>query len=231
MVWTSAGLRLPISAHRVAECLVFLAVVALGGVGAALAADDRATPGFSEIVGSVLSDSAYQTELPQGPTTTRSDFQLPPEVVEALLWILAIAAVAWIGYLILVSGRRMLRRGPTKELSDPAPAPAETAAAPTPPEGLAEGDRLAGLGQHGAAIHAILLSSLEALRRRLAVDLAPSFTSRELIGRFNLPEPARSAFARIVSASELSHFGGRPASATDFRDCRTRYERLAAGNG
>lgn len=97
---------------------------------------------------------------------------------------------------------------------------------------LAEADRLSQAGHFGEAIHVLLLCCLGELRRRRSdAQLAPSLTSREILARLSLPERAAAAFAAIVGAVELSHFGGRPADAGQYQSRRADFLRFADDSG
>ncbi|MDR3077139.1 MAG: hypothetical protein LBV15_00045 [Planctomycetota bacterium] len=91
---------------------------------------------------------------------------------------------------------------------------------------LDEADRLAGEGDFAGAMHALLLRSLEELRRRLDLSLAASLTSREILRRVSLDSDGRLAFGDIVGRVEKSHFGSHWPGAEEYRDCRRSYEAL-----
>ena len=69
---------------------------------------------------------------------------------------------------------------------------------------------------------------LQVLRRHLDRKLSPSLTAREIVGLVPLPAARREDLRLLISAAELCHFGGRAASATDYRGCRETYLRFAA---
>ena len=93
-------------------------------------------------------------------------------------------------------------------------------------ERLLDADRFASAGDWAAAIHVLLLTSIDLLRRRLGQAIPAAMTSRELVARATVAAAARSDFAALVSASELCHFGGRPADRALYERCRGHYERL-----
>jgi hypothetical protein len=94
---------------------------------------------------------------------------------------------------------------------------------------LSEADRLARVGAHGEALHLLLLYCLNEMRRRFGLGLPPSLTSREILGLSVLPEIRRNGLSVIVSAVEISHFGGRPADETTYQLCRQRCEDVVLG--
>jgi hypothetical protein len=93
-------------------------------------------------------------------------------------------------------------------------------------ERLVDADRFASAGDWAAAIHVLLLTSIDLLRRRLGQAIPAAMTSRELLARAEVAAAARGDFAALVSAGELCHFGGRPADRAFYERCRAHYERL-----
>ena len=82
---------------------------------------------------------------------------------------------------------------------------------------------------HGEALHLLLLYCLGELRRRFGLGLPPALTSREILGLSALPEIRRTGLSVIVSAVEISHFGGRPVDEATYRSCRQRCEDVVLG--
>ena len=155
-----------------------------------------------------------------------------PGVGRVLLWLFVlVGAATLIFYLLnalpLIVERRRERK--VRKPSTPAPAAAETSTAAEHGSPLAGPDRFAGEGNYGEAAHAILLLSLELIRRQVFPVLEPSLTSREVVARVSLKDGAKSAFTVIVGAVERSRFGGRALSERDYLACRENYLRLAAG--
>jgi hypothetical protein len=94
---------------------------------------------------------------------------------------------------------------------------------------LAEADRLARQGAYGEALHLLLLYCLNEMRRRFSLGLPPSLTSHEILGLKALPEIRRTGLSVIVSAVEVSHFGGRPTDEATYQLCRQRCEDVVLG--
>ena len=199
--------------------LVLLALVA------ALPARAQDTAG--ERIARILLDDGYQRELPAPkPEPEEPD---PPRLVEdstpsgsfdltLLFWALAAAtgAVLLFHLALRLRGRHW---GAAEAGGEGAPAePTELAAGP-----LADADQLAAAGAWAEAMHLLLLHVVEALKRRLG-QVPPALTSRELMRRIQLPEPATAAFGAIVAAVERSHFGGKPVGAADYHACRGHYQ-------
>jgi len=91
---------------------------------------------------------------------------------------------------------------------------------------LDDADRSAVTGDWATAIHILLLTSIDLLRRRLGQDVPEAMTARELVERAQLPTLGRGDFAALVAAAEICHFGGRSADRPLYDRCREHYERL-----
>jgi hypothetical protein len=83
-------------------------------------------------------------------------------------------------------------------------------------------------GEFREAIHTLLLRTLQELARTAAVRVAPAMTSREILGRVPLLADARDALAGLITAVELTHFGGDEASEADYIRCRAQFQVFAA---
>jgi hypothetical protein len=107
---------------------------------------------------------------------------------------------------------------------------AEAAWRPAPEKArllLADADRLAASGDFAAAVHLLLLRSIQDIEERFPRLLRPAFTSRE-IGRLEqIPSNARATFAGIARIVEQSLFGGGTVGKEDFARCRESYEHFA----
>lgn len=140
-------------------------------------------------------------------------------IPNALAWVLlsaavvgAVALAAWVvGYKIDGAATRLRNRG-----RQPHPDPAPDSGVVVPADWLRLADDLARQGQFGEAIHQLLLGVLGTLG--LADPSSPATTARE-IARANAG-PHRERLKAMVLASELAHFGGRPASREQFDSCR-----------
>jgi hypothetical protein len=162
----------------------------------------------------VLAGGDYQAALPKDPAPPRS-FDLPLGPIELLLRILLWTALA---VLVILAVSWLVRRlsGGARDVEVPE---AELPASLAIP--IASAEALAAEGRFAEAIHALLLETLEALSR--AARLAPSLTSREIVARAALPEPARDALGGLVVAVEVSRFGGAPAGQDEYRACLSRF--------
>jgi hypothetical protein len=100
---------------------------------------------------------------------------------------------------------------------------------PAAPELLPELEeimRLARSGQYEAAVHLLLLHGLRQVARLSGATVARSLTSREILRRHDLPEGFGRDLATLVSAVEISRFGGRSAGEKLFESCLASYQRL-----
>jgi Domain of unknown function (DUF4129) len=110
---------------------------------------------------------------------------------------------------------------------------AQDAAAPAAPDlavierPLGDAEELARRGEYREAIHTLLLRTLQELARTASVRVAPAMTSREILGRVPLLADAREALANLITAVELTHFGGDDASEADYIRCRAQFQVFA----
>lgn len=89
-----------------------------------------------------------------------------------------------------------------------------------------EADELARQGNFAEAMHALLLQSVNELRRRLMVSIGVSLTSREILHRIGLPPEGRNVFADIIRRVEISYFGSYQPGVADYTACRESYDTL-----
>lgn len=232
---------------------LWIAVVALLGstVGDAAAQ----APEAGRLIQAIIAGAEYQRELPHGAETAdqpaapvpTEEAPLPEAdqsaedlsslrglggVAQAVLWTLVIA-VAVLVVVHLASGLR--RRYRTTGNASPKTEQRRSAAPSVGRDGHGRpagghpgslADRLASEGDIVAAVHLLLLMSLDHLRQRFGGSLQPSLTSRELLDRLGLSETQRTALGALVQAVELGHFGGRRLARNDYDACRDHYARL-----
>lgn len=174
----------------------------------------------------VLSDEAYQTQLPEGtaPTTSatspgrRSPMRDPNldggggafATITNLVWWILVAVAAAIG-LLWLARELGARFDAAPGSAAAAPAAARRPAAPA----LADHEALAGAGRYAEAIHALLLRVLAELRMRSEVPSA--WTSREVVAHVPLAGETKDGLRTLVHAVERTHFGGLPADAMEYR--------------
>ncbi|MET3712710.1 hypothetical protein ABIC65_003428 [Sphingomonas trueperi] len=109
------------------------------------------------------------------------------------------------------------------EAPDAAWVPAEAPAR----QWLAEADRLAAAGDYAAAVHHLLLRSIDDIARRRPRLLRPALTSRELARTDAIPPAPRRLFADLAAVVERSLFGGRAIDAEEWSRCRDAYADFA----
>ena len=205
--------------------ILAVAVVLAGAAIAAPAGDQK----VRDAVSSVYNWAGYQRELPGEQEPPKP--QPPPRLwhidlgpfVNYLLIGLVVVVLA-ILVLRLMSGEWTLRHRmepPAPEQQVPGTARREQLR-----ERLQSADREAVAGDWASAIHILLLTSIELLRRRVGQDVPDAMTSRELVGEARLPAESREDFAALVAAAEVCHFGGRAADQSLYERCRGHYERL-----
>lgn len=190
----------------------------LAGALAALLVAASSPETIRERTAEILDRGEYQTALPAAPKPPDGSFHLPLGPLELLLRVLlwtalgagAVIAIAWIA-------RRLAGLVPDAK----APVEPGAARADVGRRQLGAAEALAAAGRFGEAIHVLLLDTLEALSR--ASHLAPSLTSREIVGRVPLPAPARDALSGLVSAVEVSWFGGDVPGEAEYRLCLDRF--------
>lgn len=204
-------------------------IVASAGAQSTREAVDKAIEG-------VYGARDYQTEMPQEqPVETFQPLVIPDIVMEIIAFVFKTLLVVG-GVLLLfflVNALPTLRERLQGRAARDAPIGATPIASDADRErlevALAEADRLARQGAYGEALHLLLLYCLNEMRRRFGLGLPPSLTSREILGLKALPEIRRTGLSVIVSAVEVSHFGGRAADETTYQLCRQRCEDVVLG--
>jgi hypothetical protein len=89
-------------------------------------------------------------------------------------------------------------------------------------------DALAQQGAFGEAIHRLLLLVQERVRSRIEHGFQSSLTSREILRRAKLPGDAKTAFASLVAAVEITLFGQQHANLATYQLCRDNSRRVLA---
>lgn len=181
-----------------------------------------------EQVGKVYDWAGYQRELPDAPVRPA-----PRELEPLSLDLRSIVSALLIGGLVvvvIVVAMWLRAGGWAWPSASNAARPEEAAASGAQRDHLKarldDADRSAVSGDWSSAIHVLLLTSIDLLRRRVGQEVPVAMTARELVGRARVPEQTREDFAALVAAVELCHFGGRPADRPLYERCREHYERL-----
>ncbi|MDR1915453.1 MAG: hypothetical protein LBQ58_02640 [Synergistaceae bacterium] len=89
-----------------------------------------------------------------------------------------------------------------------------------------EADERARQGDFGAAMHILLLQSVNELRARAHISISDSLTSREILRRITSSSECRAAFADIVGCVEVSYFGTHQPDAEEYYACRRSFDTL-----
>lgn len=212
---------------RIVRWIVLAVAVALAGAASAAPAGDQKV---RDAVSSVYAWAGYQRELPGEQEPPRP--QPPPRVwpidigpfVNYLLIGGLVLVLVFVALRLLSGEWSLSRRG--AEPAAPEQQTPGTARREQLRQRLQSADREAVSGDWASAIHILLLTSIDLLRRRVGQDVPDAMTARELVGEARLPAESRADFAALVAAAELCHFGGRAADKSLYERCRTHYERL-----
>lgn len=92
---------------------------------------------------------------------------------------------------------------------------------------LAEADALAAAGDFAAAVHLVLLRSVEQIAARRPGIVVPALTSRDIACLPALPSDVARAFAFIGGVVETGLFGARTVDSDAWTRCRTAYADVA----
>jgi hypothetical protein len=214
-------------------CLLAFTVV---GLLAASAGAQSTREAVDKAIERVYGAHDYQTEMPQEePVETFQPLVIPDIVWQILAIVLKMLLVVGVALLLffLISALPSVRERLKRRAAGDAPIGGTPIASDADRErleiALAEADRLARQGAYGEALHLLLLYCLNEMRRRFSLGLPPSLTSREILGLKALPEIRRTGLSVIVSAVEVSHFGGRPTDEATYQLCRQRCEDVVLG--
>jgi hypothetical protein len=188
----------------------------------------RAAAETAQQIGQVAQDTIrrldLQLDLPHEPEPTFWHWHIP--LPRELFWAAVILAALVLLYLIVTQVLPGLVLGPRGDREENAEAGPSGIAAPEAVAAAA--DELAQQGRFAEAMHALLLHSFAEIRQRQGASFAPSLTSREILRRVGLSNAAQAALGDIVGRVERSYFGEHPAGATDYRACRSSFDRLGA---
>jgi len=218
-----------------ARLLALLALAVISWLGASAMA--QSTPeAVGKAIERVYDARDYQTEMPREEPVEVFQPLVIPDIVKEIIRIVLMTLLVVGGLLLLfflfnalpTLRERLKRRAAGRDQIGATPI-ASDADRERLEIALSEADRLARQGSYGEALHLLLLYCLNEMRRRFGLGLPPSLTSREILGLSVLPEIRRSGLSVIVSAVEVSHFGGRPADEKTYRLCRRHCEDVVLG--
>ena len=159
-----------------------------------------------------------QTEFPRRSEPVR--IPIPQEII----WI-AVAVIAGILLYAMRDWLPGLMRRPQEGWETPAAGAIAPELAPGA-DALAAADRLSRDGRFVEAMHMLLLQSLTDVREQLRETFADSLTSREILRGARLDTAGRTSLRDIIAAVERTYFGGYPAQAQDYADCRRHFDTL-----
>jgi hypothetical protein len=197
----------------------------LPAVSAALAAPAPAQE--EDTARRILSDSRYQTELPESeaaaPPVRSPGLSAIGRILLYVMVFLGAGLLLWwlVGEFILSYGRP--DGGEEEDEEGDGLAGGR--------RGMEDPERLAGEGRYDEAIHALLLIAIARLSERLPSPPGPACTSRELLRILPMGRSARDALAGLVAEVETSLFGGVPAGADSYSRCRRSFRSLVREEG
>ncbi len=232
-----AGPRKGFGWRRAAAMALLLVCPALFGAplfGTSAAAQVLQEPeAVEETRDRVLDAGRYQTERPTPPETepARTPMTIPGWLIEAILWIVAAIVAVMIAVFLYnaLQNRSGLRLNRDRRSEDAVTVETPVSARQKAIDSrtLEEADKLAAEGRFAEAIHLLLLVAMDRLRRELGGRVPPALTSREVLRLAPVPAPAAVPLERMVSLSEIKHFGGRDAAAPDYDQCRADFLRFS----
>lgn len=202
------------------------------------AAADPTPEEIDAAVDRVYESGRFQMEMPQEQPRMQFEPLEIPDTVKEIIRIVLYALLIVGGLLLLFysvsalpSLREAVRRRTAGRDGSPVGPLVTEADRDRLDTALGDADLLARQGAYGEALHLLLLYCLDELRRRFGLGLPPALTSREILDLSVLPEIRRTGLTVIVSAVEISHFGGRPVDEATYRSCRSRCEDVVLGGG
>lgn len=175
----------------------------------------------------VLGAGNYQTERPEPPEVEerREPLRLPPWVIEAFLWTIAVILAVMVAVFLFNAlqnrtGFKLKRKSKQQPSATLVETPLFDMQKAVVDRSLEEADALAAQGRFAEAIHLLLLVAMDRLRQELGARIAPALTGREVLQLAPVPPAVVEPLSRMVSLSEIKHFGGRNAAGPDYDQCR-----------
>ncbi|MEE9393677.1 MAG: DUF4129 domain-containing protein [Planctomycetota bacterium] len=180
---------------------------------------------LAEAYREALRAEEYQNSLPEPDTFPH--FEIPSFVAvlfEILAWIFLAAVVVFLVTMLvrLILARRRHRLDSSIEKDELVSGP--LIKVEDLDIDLERIKAMAGAGALAEAIHLLLIQTLQSLGRLSKIELDPSWTSREILGRIELAPGAKTALVGLVSTVEVSHFGDSDPTPEDFERSLQSYE-------
>jgi hypothetical protein len=216
-------------AAALVACIALAAALTYGAMAAPAPTGDAVQRAVERVYGA----SSYQREMPDVQMPPPPPRRPPPDEVSIpigngfvtyLLGGVLVIVLVMIAMRLLGGGWRWSRAGDSSEAT-----PVSGEARNQRVEVIArldDADQAAADGDWARAIHILLLTSIEWLRKQTGQGVPVALTARELIHHMKLTEHARGDLAALVGAAELCHFGGRSADRELYERVRLHYERL-----
>jgi Domain of unknown function (DUF4129) len=168
-----------------------------------------------------------QTEFPSlKPDEVDERGYLNADMARVLLWTVVIAGAGVLAYFIYkVLPVFAVARPPRWD--HPADSADVTARTIDAAAGTAA-DEFAAQGRFVEAMHVLLLQGLDETRTHCDLRFADSLTSREILGRANVPGSAKVALREIIQWVERAYFGDHPVGRNDYDACRRSFVALTS---
>ncbi|WP_299620029.1 hypothetical protein [Pelagibius sp.] len=174
----------------------------------------------------ILGSERFQTDRPEplDIEVNIEPFQLPAWLGQAIIWTIVAIAVVMIAVFLYNAFQNRSGLKLNRDSAQTAPqrvdTPVRAQRKAIDARTLEEADALAAAGRFAEAIHLLLLVAMDHLRRDLGPRIAPALTGREILHLAALPQALAEPLGRMVSLSEIKHFGGRDAAGPDYALCR-----------
>lgn len=176
-----------------------------------------------EIARSILADDSYQKNLVKAKELKIPDIGFARILLRLLMWLgigIALALiVVW-----LVDQYRVRRRYSGNAAVEPGRSSDTLREDPSPEEV----EDHAAAGRFNEAVHLLLLLAVGHLAAARNQVLSASDTGRELLRLLPRTREERTLLKRLVSAVELSLFGGRIVTEEMYRKCLAAYRSMAS---
>ena len=98
-------------------------------------------------------------------------------------------------------------------------------------ETLSNADELAREGRYTDAIRRMFMDATERIERDLDVSLSKSDTNHEYLERIPGTGDVQELCRKLVTAVDRFYYGGRPCDESDYRRCRTVWEKVQNRSG
>jgi Domain of unknown function (DUF4129) len=167
-----------------------------------------------------------ETPQPQEtPDWMEKLFKFLRPLFKILGWLLLAALGAAIGYGAFHLVKSYVNR-PRADADSEREAPLIDIATVEAQNWLEDAEALANRGHYGDAVHHMLLSAIDHLKKRAGKAIPRAWTAREILAQVPITVLARALLQLLVQTVERAHFAGRDISEADFIRCRDTCQQL-----